>query len=56
MAKPNYAFEKRQRELAKKKKKEERRRRKLEASEAKTSDDQLPPTDPDNPSPSTDQV
>ena len=28
MAKPNYAFEKRQRELAKKKKKEEKRLRK----------------------------
>lgn len=30
MAKPNYNFEKRQRELAKKKKQEEKRRRKLE--------------------------
>jgi hypothetical protein len=30
MAKPNYAFEKRQKELAKKKKKEEKRLRKLE--------------------------
>lgn len=29
MAKPNYAFEKRQKELAKKKKKEEKRLRKL---------------------------
>ena len=30
MAKPNYAFEKRQKELAKKKKKEEKRLRKAE--------------------------
>ena len=30
MAKPNYSFEKRQRELAKKKKKEEKRLRKLD--------------------------
>ena len=34
MAKPNYSFEKRQRELAKKKKKEEKRLRKLESSGA----------------------
>jgi len=31
MAKPNYAFAKRQRDLAKKQKKEEKRRRKAEA-------------------------
>lgn len=31
MAKPNYNFEKRQRELAKKKKQEEKRRRKQES-------------------------
>ena len=31
MAKPNYAFEKRQRDLAKKKKKEEKRMKKAEA-------------------------
>ena len=30
MAKPNYSFEKRQKELAKKRKKEEKRQRKLE--------------------------
>ncbi len=30
MAKPNYSFEKRQRELAKKKKQEEKRQRKLD--------------------------
>lgn len=34
MAKPNYSFEKRQRELAKKKKKEEKVLRKLAKSEA----------------------
>lgn len=33
MAKPNYQFEKRQRELAKKKKKEEKKLRKAEKSE-----------------------
>ena len=36
MAKPNYSFAKRQKELAKKKKKEEKRQRKL----AKKQDDQ----------------
>ena len=34
MAKPNYSFEKRQRELAKKKKKEEKRQQKLDAKKA----------------------
>lgn len=34
MAKPNYAFAKRQRELAKKQKKEEKAKRKSEASAA----------------------
>jgi hypothetical protein len=33
MAKPNYSFEKRQRELAKKKKKEEKRLQKLKLKE-----------------------
>lgn len=32
LAKPNYSFEKRQKELAKKKKKEEKRQQKLEKS------------------------
>ncbi|MGA7981527.1 MAG: hypothetical protein WCA32_15065 [Chromatiaceae bacterium] len=40
MAKPNYAFEKRQRDLAKKQKKEEKRRRKAGASDN-------PPQEPD---------
>jgi hypothetical protein len=38
MAKPNYAFEKRQKEIAKKKKKEEKRLLKLAAAEKPTSD------------------
>lgn len=37
MAKPNYNFEKRQRELAKKKKKEEKRLKKLEKNGAEAS-------------------
>ncbi|MFN0041489.1 MAG: hypothetical protein ACKVP2_18410 [Burkholderiales bacterium] len=38
MAKPNYGFEKRQRELAKKKKKEEKRLKKTGAAETDTPD------------------
>jgi hypothetical protein len=34
MAKPNYSFEKRRRELEKKSKKEEKKRRKLEAGQS----------------------
>lgn len=41
MAKPNYSFEKRQRELAKKKKKEEKRQLKLKAKEDGAPDDSL---------------
>jgi hypothetical protein len=40
MAKPNYSFEKRQRELAKKKKKEEKRQQKLKAKEEPTQDEE----------------
>jgi hypothetical protein len=40
MAKPNYSFEKRQRELAKKKKKEEKRQQKLKAKEKGAQDQQ----------------
>jgi len=52
MAKPNYAFEKRQRDLAKKKKKEEKRLRKIEKSADPDGDnqgnqDQPPQTDDD---------
>ncbi|MCX8497578.1 MAG: hypothetical protein ORN51_15470 [Akkermansiaceae bacterium] len=43
MATPNYAFEKRRRELDKKAKKEEKRKQKL-ASGANASDDALDPT------------
>jgi len=39
MAKPNYAFEKRQRDLAKKKKKEEKRKRKAEAQGEQPTED-----------------
>ena len=38
MAKPNYSFEKRQRELAKKKKKEEKKLQKARAKETGTID------------------
>jgi len=40
MAKPNYGYEKRQRELAKKKKKEEKRLRKAAASKSPDTDSQ----------------
>ena len=43
MAKPNYSFEKRQRELAKKKKKEEKRLRKAEAGNKQSQDAETPP-------------
>ena len=44
MAKTNYSFEKRQKDLAKKKKKEEKRQRKLEAKAEKSPED-LPQED-----------
>jgi hypothetical protein len=40
MGKPNYAFAKRQRDLAKKKKKEEKRKKKAEAQAAADLDNQ----------------
>lgn len=46
MAKPNYAYEKRQRELAKKQKKEEKAR---EKAERKTTPDGMTPGDGDAP-------
>jgi hypothetical protein len=50
MARPNYSFEKRQRELAKKKKKEEKRQRKAAAQSGKVDDIQPNPNpDADNP-------
>ncbi len=46
MAKPNYAFEKRQKDLAKKKKKEEKRLRKAEAKGERAAEDMpQPPAD-----------
>jgi len=39
LAKPNYQFAKRQRDLAKRKKQEEKRRRKLEKKDAGQADD-----------------
>jgi hypothetical protein len=48
MARPNYSFEKRQRELAKKKKKEEKREQKAAARSSKRLDEpQAPGTDND---------
>ena len=45
MAKPNYQYEKRQKDLAKKKKQEEKRLRKLEKNTAPSADnpEQAPP-------------
>ena len=43
MAKPNYAFEKRQRDLAKKQKKEEKLKRKSGPSENQQTDQETPP-------------
>jgi hypothetical protein len=44
MAKPNYTFEKRQKELAKKKKKEEKRLKKMNQGSEETQDEQSPLT------------
>ena len=43
MAKPNYQFEKRNREMAQKKKKEEKRLRKLAAKNAQSTTGATPP-------------
>jgi len=45
MAKTNYTFEKRQKELAKKKKKEEKRLKKLEKSTEEIQSEQPPVSD-----------
>ena len=46
MAKPNYAFQKRQRELAKKQKKEEKQKRKAaEDAPATPPEGEIPPKD-----------
>jgi len=42
MAKPNYSFEKRQRELEKKRKKEEKRLKKAEANNKASQDAEIP--------------
>ncbi|MEA3275688.1 MAG: hypothetical protein U9Q81_10455 [Pseudomonadota bacterium] len=49
MAKPNYAFEKRQRDLAKKKKKEEKRLRKTGATDNQPQEVTPPATGDDKP-------
>jgi hypothetical protein len=45
VAKPNYAFARRQRDLAKKQKKEEKRRRKLAEQQEQAAQPVTPPTD-----------
>lgn len=51
MAKPNYAFAKRQRDLAKKAKKEEKKIKKAGTSETPPQDVQAPPSGTENPLP-----
>lgn len=51
MAKPNYQYEKRQKELAKKKKKEEKRLRKLGQNETESQEDAGPAPDSSNKAP-----
>lgn len=53
MAKPNYAFEKRQRELAKKKKQDEKDARKREARAAETAPASAPEPAPTGLAPAT---
>ena len=53
MAKPNYSFEKRQKEIAKKKKKEEKRLKKAEAGN-KLSEDAETSVDGDDVTPTVD--
>ena len=48
MAKPNYAFQKRQKEIAKKKKKEEKLLQKTGAADSKSQDDQPVPGNVDS--------
>ena len=49
MAKPNYAFDKRQKEIAKKKKKEEKRLLKAGVGENTVEDVESPPVNEDKP-------
>jgi hypothetical protein len=51
MAKPNYAFQKRQRELAKKQKKEAKLRKHEEAAAPAAEPDGSTPPDPNTPEP-----
>lgn len=51
MAKPNYQYEKRQKELAKKKKKEEKRLRKLGQNDAESREDAEQAAGPANTAP-----
>lgn len=53
MAKPNYQFEKRQRELAKKKKKEEKKLRKTEKSDLPEDGQPAEPAGEGEPDPAT---
>jgi len=46
LAKPNFNFQKRQREIAKQKKNEEKKQRKLEKNAAKPTEDQVQPEQP----------
>ena len=45
MGKPNYGYEKRQKEIAKKKKQEEKRQRKLDKKNAESKDNPEQPLD-----------
>jgi hypothetical protein len=45
LAKPNYQYEKRQRDLAKKQKQEEKKQRKAQKGEAPPAEASIPPTD-----------
>ena len=45
LAKPNYQYEKRQRDLAKKQKQEEKKQRKAQKGDAPPADASIPPTD-----------
>lgn len=53
MGKPNFNFQKRQREIAKQKKNEEKRQRKLEKNAEKPADDQVQAPEP---APGTDEA
>lgn len=51
MAKPNYSYEKRQKELAKKKKKEKKRLKKLEKTTEQSQHEKSLPVNDDNSAP-----